>query len=168
MKAIKITNPLWLRYIAPRVEKFIKLVNAEGISYEYLITYFQQTAQYGGSRAEFWVAINDNKPLAFAHWYVCGLPNIGKVNCDYIYSWVKDRRPAEILVKEFIEFGKRNNCPLYEGYSVRESVFRAERKILSKIGYDIKRMETIHFIGRKRHEGVPESNNRHQDGKDPV
>jgi len=166
MKAIKITNPLWLRYIAPRVEKFAKIIDVEGVSYEFLITYFQQTAQYGGNRAEFWVVINDNEPLAFAHWYVSGLPNIGKVNCDYIYSWVKDRRPAEMLVKEFIEFGKRNNCPLYQGDSISEPAFRAMRKIASKIGYDIKRTGNIQFVGRKKHESVPESNNRHQDGQD--
>jgi hypothetical protein len=149
MKLYKITNPLWLTAIAPRVDEFIKKIDIDGITYDSMMVYLRQCVQFGGTVNEFWVVV-DEEPVAFANFGVRGLPHIGKVMCDYIYSWSKSHEPVMMLMGEFAEFGKRNRCLIYEGDAISEFTFRAFRKAASKLGYELKKRENIQFMGRKK------------------
>ena len=149
MPATKITNPLWLGVIAPNINDFVKKVTLEGITYESLYSYFAATIQFGGESAEFWVAMKDGKPVAFAHWYVMGLPHIGKTMCDYAYSWSKNKEDMTSLIKEWINFGLRKKAPIYSGIVVNESFYRVWRKHANKLNLSLEKKELISIEGRK-------------------
>ena len=93
---------------------------------------------------------DNDKPIAFGHWMVRDLPHVGKVYCDFIYSWVKDRRPADLLIDKFIEFGKKHRAVIYEGDAINDPVFRAFQKIASRKGYYLTKSNHINFTGRKK------------------
>lgn len=150
MKALKITNPLWLGQLGPKIESFVKKIKVAGITYESLYAYFVQSIQYGGEMSEFWVVFDNGQPVAFAHWLVRGLPHIGKVYCDFIYSWTKQKEPASLLLDEFINFGKKHRAPIYEGDATSEVTFRVFRKIAHTKGYDLEKSNHVNFVGRKR------------------
>lgn len=152
MKLQKITNPLWLPAIAPKVDEFAREINSPAVSYQSLFMYFQQAVQYGQNmptQNEFWVVVDDNnEPQAFAHWYVCGLPQAGMVFCDFVYSWIKDRKPIELIMQEFIKFGKRNRCTLYDGMALDEKRYRLFRRLFAKYNMNVERKDYVNFIGR--------------------
>lgn len=150
MKAVKITNALWLGSIGPHINDFSKKVVIPGITYESLFGYFTATVQFGGDMAEFWVIIDEEKPTAFAHWFVRGLPAIGKVFCDWIYSWTKDSNAVSLLLDEYEKFGLRHRAVLFEGEAIDEVVFRAFRKACTKKGYTLTRSNRINFTARKQ------------------
>ena len=149
LKLQKITNPLYLGNIAPNILKFVEKVQPAGVTYETLYSYFANSIQFGGDRSEFWVAFDDDKPVAFAHWLVMGLPHVGKVCCDYMMSWNRRREPVEHLLDKFLEFGVNNRSPLYEGYLANESIFRVFRKAMHKKGVKAEKTEVLNCIGRK-------------------
>lgn len=156
MKLVKITNPLWLNDIAQEIRSFSENLNLDGITYESLMAYFQTTVQFRGRLAEFWVVFDslksvDESPecMAFAHWIVSGQPHLGTVYCDFIYSWVKDGKPVELLIDQFLEFGRKSNCPIYEGDAIDELRFRVFRKVASRKGYDLTTRNNVTFTGRK-------------------
>lgn len=149
-KAQKITNPLYLGHIGPMIDKFNKKINFAGITYESLYSYFAQNIQFGGDRAEFWIVYEDDKPVGFADWFVRGLPHIGKVCCDFLYSSNRMREPVELLHDEFEKFGLKHRAPLYEAYAINEELFRVHRLAATRKGYDITRLKTVNFIGRKQ------------------
>ena len=60
------------------------------------------------------------------------------------------REPVQMLFDKFIEFGRKNHCPIYKGTAVNETVFRVFRKAASKRGYDLNRTELVDFLGRKK------------------
>jgi hypothetical protein len=149
LKLQKITNPLYLGNIAPNILKFIEKVQPVGITYETLYSYFASSIQFGGDRSEFWVAFDDDNPVAFAHWLVMPLPHVGKVCCDFIMSWNRMREPVEHLLDRFLEFGVENRSPLYEGYLANEAIFRVFRKAMHKKGVMVEKTEIMNCIGRK-------------------
>jgi len=121
------------------------------MTYETLYSYFVKTVQYGGDIAEFWVVRQGTEPLAFAHWFVPGLPHRGVAYCDFIYSWNRMREPVIMLFDEFAKFGNRNRCPIYRGTAINETVFRVFRKAASSRGYTLKQTSYIDFLGSKDH-----------------
>jgi hypothetical protein len=149
LKLIKITQPEWLGYLAPQIKIFTEKLGITTITYETLFTYFLKTIQHGGDIAEFWVVFKEDKPIAFAHWFISSLPHRGLVSCDYINSWNRMREPVEMLMERFIEFGKEKNAPLYSGTATNETLFRVFRKAFKKFGIELDRMEWVEFIGRK-------------------
>jgi hypothetical protein len=148
LKILKITNPLYLGNITPNILKFVEKVKPIGITYETLYSYFANSIQFGGDKSEFWVAIDDDTPVAFAHWLVMSLPHVGKVCCDYMMSWNRKREPVENLLDKFIEFGRKNRSPLYEGYLANEAIFRVFRKAMNAKGIKIEKTEILNCIGR--------------------
>ena len=158
MKLQKITEPRWLGMIGPRINEYVKFLKEQHISYESLFTYLAMSIQ-GGRReppahdvSEFWVVNNEGKPKAFAHWFVRPVPHIGKVYMDGIYSWAKTPRVVSMLIDEFLEFGKRHRCSIYEADCINEKVFDIIEKYVNEKGYDFKNTGSIHAIGRKRRE----------------
>ena len=147
-KMIKISNPKWLGILGPQIQTFCDKLNLDTITYETLYTYFVRTVQHGGDNIEFWVVLKDNEPIAFAHWFVNGLPHYGAVSCDYIHSWNRMREPIELLLDKFIEFGKKHHAPIYTGTATNEAVFRVFRKAALKIGYKLEKTPWIDFMGR--------------------
>lgn len=154
MKALKITNPLWLGSIGPHINDFTKEVPVPGITYESLYSYFANSIQFGRDMAEFWVVIDGEVPVAFAHWFVRGLPAIGKVFCDWVYSWTKDSNVLSLLLDEYEKFGMRHHAVLFEGEAINDVVFRAFRKACNKKGYELTTNSRINFIARKKIGGV--------------
>ncbi len=151
MKALKITNALWLGQIGNLIADFHKIIDIEIIGYEQLFTYFANTVQFGRDIVEFWVVFDDdNTPLAFAHWMVKGLPHRGVAYCDFIYSISKKPEAADSLLSEFGEFAIRNRCPYLEGDATNETTFRLFSKVAEKRGYTIKRTKQINFLSRKK------------------
>jgi len=150
VKALKITNPLYLGQIAPLIDKFNKKIKIPGITYESLYTYFAQNIQLGGDRAEFWVVYEDEKVVGFGSWVFRGLPHIGKVCCDFLYSPNRKREPVELLINEFEKFGLHHKAPLYEAYAINEELFRVHRLAATRKGYEVTRLKTVNFLGRKQ------------------
>jgi hypothetical protein len=60
------------------------------------------------------------------------------------------REPIQMLVDEFIKFGKEKHAPLYKGTAANETIFRVFRKAASKKGYELHRTPLVDFIGRKK------------------
>jgi hypothetical protein len=152
MKIVKINNPHWLHAIAPQIDEFVKIVNVPGIYGQTLATYFLNTIQHGRNLAEFWVAFKDDTPIAFAHWFVKGLPHVGKVELDFIYVWENDSEATDLLIDEFIRFGDKHNAPLYEGDIIDEVRFRLFSRHAKKRGLEAIKQPFVIFIGRKNND----------------
>ena len=159
MKLQKITEPKWLGMIGPKINEFAKFLKEQQVTYESLFSYLAMSIQHGRrsdgkpDTSEFWVVFSDdNKPKAFAHWFVRPLPHIGKVYMDGIYSWAKTERVVSLLIDEFLEFGKRHRCSTYEADCINEKVFNIFTKYSTEKGYDFNNTGSIHAIGRKRRE----------------
>lgn len=150
LKAIKINNPIWMGYLSPQIKTFAEKINIPTITHETLYSYFTRTVQHGGEVGEFWAVVNSsNEVYAFAHWFVCDLPHRGVVFCDFINSWNRMREPVQLLLDEFIAFGKKKNAPIYKGTAVNESIFRVFRAAASKRGYNLNRSTLVDFLGAK-------------------
>ncbi len=156
MKLQKITSPLWIGSIGPKINEYVKYLKEQQITYESLYSYLAMSIQAGRrgdgkpDTSEFWVVFNEGKPRAFAHWFVRPIPHVGKVYMDGIYSWAKTPKVVSMLIDEFIEFGKRHRAPIYETDCVNEKVFEIITKYANEKGYDFKNTGNIHCIGRKR------------------
>jgi len=147
---LEITNPNWLGYIAPEIKQFVEKTKLPTMTYETLYTYFSQSIQNAAAPSEFWVVRKGEDNLAFAHWFVCGLPHRGVVFMDFIHSWNRMREPVQMLMDKYGEFGRKHRCPIYKGMAVSESVFRVFRKAASRRGFELNKTELIDFIGRKK------------------
>jgi hypothetical protein len=136
MKAVKITNPIWLGEIAPRVKDFIdRIIKMRGYTYETLYTYLSNTIQFGGNNAEFWVVMDNGKPVAFASWYIKPLPWSGAVHFDTIYKWSGGNDVIKALVDEFIAFGQKNKAPVLTAGSYNKAVIKLLERECDKRGY---------------------------------
>ncbi len=148
MNAVKITNPLWLGQIAPKINDFAKKMSAPDITYETLLTYYQQVAQFGGDTSEFWIVFDGRTPQAFAHWFAQGLPHIGSAHMDAIYNWAKESEPVKLLMDQYYAFGVGHRCMIYEANLMNDRLFRVFRKYAKKYNIDMEKTERIHSIGR--------------------
>ena len=149
MKAVRITNPLWLGQIGPRVAEYVKKVEIAGVSYETLYNYLAQSIQLGGDNSEFWVVYDNEEAVAFGHFVVKGMPYHGMVSCDNLYKWTKKNHPVDILTEKFIEFGKSRRSPIYEVICPNEKVFEMVERMGGKRGYAFTKQGGVGAIGRK-------------------
>lgn len=113
MKAIKITNPVWLGEIAPKINDYADKVKIYGIDYTSMYSYLRNVVQFGGVMSELWVVMDSGKPVAFANWSVRPLPYVATAGLDNIYKWVKNTEPVELLMKEYINFALGKRCVNY-------------------------------------------------------
>lgn len=165
MKAIKITNTLWLNTIADKIDEFTRKTKVPGIFPQTLATYFHNTIQFGGDKAEFWVVFDDEKnPVAFSHWFVRGLPHISKTYIDFIYSWIDDREAVMLLVEQLENFTLRNRATIIEGDTINKKLLNHFKTIALKFGWEAKESGIVNFTAKKT--GKPkevkkdESNNK--------
>lgn len=151
VKIVKITSPQWVGYLAEPIKEFCNKVNVPTIRYETLYTYFVNVVQFGGTASELWAAHfeNDFAPIAFANWYVKGLPHVGAAEIGYIYSWNRAKVPVGLLIDQFIKFGFENRCNVYTGDIVNEAVWKVFDKAAADRGIKLNRTGHIGFYGKK-------------------
>jgi hypothetical protein len=158
LKAVKITNPMWLGNLGKFIAGFLDKVPVVGISYETLYTYFAGTVQHGGSMTpmnmrdgrEFWVVFKDSKPIAFAHWFVKGPPYIGTVYMDYIFSWNTKKEPVQLLLEKFGEFGVDHRAKYWEADAANERVFSVFKNAADRLGYEVVQTNRINGYAVKK------------------
>lgn len=152
LRAQKVNNPVWLARMGPVIEKYVNQYGTEGITYQSLVTYFQQVAQFGGEGSEFWVVFDEDKqePVAFAQWAVLSLPYVGCVHLNHIHSWMRRQEPAKMLWDEFNKFGKKHNAPIFLGYALNEKLFEYYSKVAEKNDCDIIRLSHISVCGVRK------------------
>lgn len=150
-KILKITNPLYLGLFGPKIKEFFDKLNIKGMTYESLYTYFANNIQFGGEVAEFRVIFDDEEiPVGFAHWFVRGLPYIGTTFMDFIYVWGKPSGPADLLIDEWIKFGRKHNCIYYEGCAISSATRRIFGRYAEKNGFLVEDSGLINFKARKK------------------
>lgn len=151
LRAQKITNPRYLVNVAPDVKSYVDKIDSVGVNYEALMSYFYNSVQFGNhTKTEFWVVYEKNKVVGFAHWGVKPPPlHIGHVGCDFIYSHNRRREPIELLVDEFIEFGKTQRCTLYEFTTYNKSIFDVINKAFTEKGLSVTEATHKMFMARK-------------------
>ena len=161
-KISKISNPEFLGALNEEIIKLVSKINIPGLTQQPLWTYFYQSIQRsylqeqatGKAEEEFWVVYTEkeNESVtvhAFGHWYKKKLPDIGKVYCDWIYSWNTSKVPAQMIIDKFLKFGEAHHCPWFEYDAINERVFKVLKGAAEKRGYDIARQPRINCIGRK-------------------
>jgi hypothetical protein len=150
-KALKINNAAWLPQIGEHIETFCRKINVDGIYAPNLYAFFAQTIQFGNNLSEFWVTFDkENKPQAFGHWTVLGLPHIATVYMGYVHSWEKDKMAARILLDEYIKFGEKHNAVWYSYNPITKAAFRYLESVLEKKGFTIKDTGIINAIARRK------------------
>ena len=152
IKIIRIVDPRWVGYLAEPIKQYVDKVNIPTIRYETLYTYFVNAVQMGGSANELWVAhfSNDYKPIAFANWYVKGLPHIGAAEIGHIYSWNRAKIPVRLLLDQFMKFAYDNRCTVYTGDIINEAVLSVFNKAADERGMELKKTDLINFYGVKK------------------
>ena len=149
MKVQKIKNPHYLGLLAPKIERYAKKIGLPGVTYETLYTYLAQIAQVGGDTSEVVMAVDDNgKTLAFAAWFVRTLPYTGTAHFDHIYSWDRGNEAVDLLMKEYINFGKRNNCVYFSASMINTKTAARLTKIGEDNGLDISGDKSVNLTGR--------------------
>lgn len=151
IKIIKITSPTWVGYLAEPIKEFCSKVKIPTIRYETLYTYFVNVVQYGGTASELWAAHYDNdyKPIAFANWYVKGLPHVGAAEIGFIHSWNRAKVPVGLLLDQFMKFAFDNRCTVYTGDIINDIVWKVFEKAASDRGIELTRTEHINFYAKK-------------------
>ena len=150
MQTLKITNPLYVGSLAPLIQNYVKRVPFPGVTYESFYTFLANIAQFGGMNSELWVVLDaDKQPLAFAVWSVIGLPHVGTVYMQHIYSKAKNKKITLELVQQWEKFGLEKNCPIFMFDAVNEPVCKYFEGLMKEIGYNINKTGFIHCVGRK-------------------
>jgi hypothetical protein len=149
LEAIKVTDNRFLGFLSPGVERLAKRIDDPTIAYETLWTYFCNTIQYGGNSFEFWVVWDGDKIYGYAHFFVKPLPQRGVACCDYLNTCRNRRKVTQMLMDEFIKFGKRSRCALYEGSALSNKEFQVIKNRAKQAGYEIKPTGKITFLGSK-------------------
>lgn len=155
---ILINNPEYMGELSSKIEALVNKLNPEAITPQSLWRHFYQAVQRfnvqmyaGGSPTEeLWAVFNSGEEVvAFAHWYVMGVPYNGTVFCDFIYSWNTSKKPTGMLVDKFIEFGKKHGCNWYKATATNDRVFTIFKKALEQRNLKVMKQKTINFIGRR-------------------
>lgn len=149
MELLKITNPVWVANLAPSIQKMIEKLALPNIDYYALVTHYQQIVQVGSTRAELYVAIDEDKiPVGFANWVVRGTPFVGTAYLEFIYS--RKVGAAEMLLVKFGEFAARNNSPyLMCEIGNNGKLIKHFRKLATKHNIELIEAPTITFLARK-------------------
>ena len=151
---VKVNNAIWLGTVGPLIEKYFKKVTESGVvrgcTYETLYTYFAQVVQFGGTQAEFVVAVSDNVPVAFASWRVAPIPHVGTVVLDHIYCSVKEHDVVLGFITRYIEFADTNNARFLMFDTVNEKVANIAKRIAEETNITVEDTGSVKFIGRKK------------------
>ena len=150
-ECIQITNPHYLGVIGPFIKSFLDKVEIPGVTYESLYAFLSNVIQSGhllaqqGMRdtSEFWIVLEDGKPIAFACWNLCSYPSIGTVYCPFCYSWQTKKIPTRMLGKEFIRFGQEMRAKYYKFDATNERVYEVFKSTLEELGLDVNRTTTV-------------------------
>jgi len=125
------------------------------IQYETLYTCLAQAIQSAQIQqlehdvSEFWVVLYENKPKAFAHWSVRPLPYTGAVYMDGIYSWSKSYKAVELLIDQFIEFGRQHRATVYQADVLNDKLFQLFKKYANKKGFSWENTGLIQCVGKR-------------------
>jgi len=164
MKLLKVTNPNWLPAIAPRINEYAKHLKEINIQYDNLYSCLAQSIQMAHVQglkydvSEFWVVMYENKPKAFAHWMVRGLPYVGVAYMDGIYSWSKSSMAVEMLIDQFIEFGKQHRATIYQADVLNDKLFRLFKQYANKKGISWENTGLIQCVGKRmKNENIQKS-----------
>lgn len=149
LEFLKITNPLWMQTIAPRVAEYVKRLDLPGVTYESMQTYLTGVVQFGGDLAEFWMAFKDKQPAGFCCWMVLGPPNVGVAHCDQIHVWEDDRKISKGLIARFISWAQEKRCPFIHGLLSTDKVADHFTEIGKEYGIQTIRTEQVVLYGRK-------------------
>jgi hypothetical protein len=151
LKLQKVTNPNWLGMIAPRILDFYNRTKEPGKTYESLFTFYANSIQFGGDNSEFWAVLNETKPVAFAHWMVFGLPLIGSVLFESLHNWSKQKEPINLLITEFVNFGKRKRATVYRYEAYNQKVADVIEKYAVDAGFEVKTSDSVRlYINTKK------------------
>lgn len=149
IKLVKLTNPMWLGQIGPHIDDMVKRLADPSIQYETMFSYFQQSVTNGGKATEFYVAMVDGEPGAFAHWYLRSFPYVAHVYLDYIWNWSKSTEVTEQLVFQAFEFAKANRCAFISSDSFSRSYYRVFNRVLKRMGCSLEEREYTHITARR-------------------
>ena len=94
--------------------------------------------------------IDDNKPIAFAHWFKRGVPFVAAVEFDFIYSWDSKRQAFGLLIDEILKFAARCRSLQIVGTAINSIVFNHIVKVGKQKGLEILNSKSINFTARKR------------------
>ena len=151
IKLHRITSPNWLLEIAPRIKDFHDRTKEPGKHYETLATFYANSIQFGGDTSEFTVAVEDGQPIAYAHWCVLGIPFVGTVLFESLHNWSKKREPVDLLIKEFINFGKKKRATVYRYEAYNQKVAEIIERYVISAGYSVRRSDCIRlYINEKK------------------
>lgn len=150
MKTLKITNPLWVGELGPRIQKFIEIIKPEGITFPNFHAFLCQVVQFGKESSELWVVLDDEQnPLAFAQWNVRPLPYIGCVEMPWIYNWSKNRKATEMLYEEFMDFGRKWNAPYLMGIAANDKLAKHYEHIFTNKNVEGRFLPYKFLVGRE-------------------
>ena len=133
MEAIRITNPMWLGSIAPNIKNLLDRLQIEGTTYETWYAYLVSSVQFGKDTSELYVIFDNDKPIAFAHWFVAAFPNVSKTVCDLIYRWDVPPGSVNMLFDKWHEFGVKHRCKFWEITTKSRKVAKRYEELLSGI-----------------------------------
>jgi len=151
IKIVKVVDPRWVGYLAEPIRQFVDKMPNPTVRYETFYSYLVNAVQMGGSTNELWVSHveGDYTPIAFANWYVKGLPHVGAAEIGYIYSWNRAKVPVGLLVDQFLKFATSNRCAVYTGEVVNEQVFKVVERLCRERGVTLNRTGLINFYGAR-------------------
>jgi len=157
METIKITNPEYLGLLAEPIQKFVEKVKIPGIRYETLFTYFVESIRNGMVQKqiqgveleEFWVVMDEEKPIAFGHWFKRTVPYTATVEVDYVCAWGNKAGATAMLVDRATEFAAKHRSPQIVGNAVNTIVFNHLVSVSKKKGYKVINTESINWAARK-------------------
>ena len=80
LEAKKVQNGDWLMVnLGEHIDRFADEIAIAGVHGPSLFARFARVVQYGRDLEEFWVALDQGRPVGFASWNTLGLPHIAKV-----------------------------------------------------------------------------------------
>jgi hypothetical protein len=122
IKLVKITNPMWMQILGPRISEYCERLKVPCVTYESMMSYLTNVVQFGGDTSEFWVAFENDNPVGFCLWCVLGFPYIGVVHCDQVYTWGENKEISRSLFGKFLEFAEKNRAPYIHGLMINKKV----------------------------------------------
>lgn len=148
IKVVKVSNAYWLGLIAPQIEKYVKSTALPNMPYEAFFTFVQQIAQTG--MGEVAVALDNNKPIGFAVWFMFGLPKIATAHFEAIYVWENNKEAAPALYKEFIKYAKARNAVYLEWFVRSKALVKLFTQEAEQNDIEVNEANRIHIIAKRR------------------
>ena len=149
IKLLKITNPMWMQALAPRVVSYCEKINSPNLTYESMMTYLTHVVQFGGDMSEFWVAFKDDAPVGFCLWCTMGMPYIGTVHCDQLHIWDKDPEISREFLKQLLKYAESKRAPFIHGLMVNSKVADHFTEMGPELGIQPIISERVELYGRR-------------------